>query len=307
MAHAASLWAGGGGAPVILVFGSINVDVLVPVKSLPAPGETVLGVAYRLLPGGKGANQALAARRAGAEVALAGAVGEDAFAAVALDGLRAAGIDLALVERVAAPTGLATIIVGEGGENMIAVASGANTEAKAVQVPDAILTPGTTLVCQMEVPAGENWALIRRAAMVGARTVLNLAPAAPLDPEVLRHIDILVANAGEAATLGDAPAKVARRLRQALVVTRGAAGSTAYLADRGRIDMPALPVAAIDTTGAGDTFVGVLAAGLDMGLSLAEALRRASAAAGLACTAQGAQSAIPDKPAIDAAVRHLPP
>lgn len=307
MAHAASLWAGGGGAPVILVFGSINVDVLVPVKSLPAPGETVLGVAYRLLPGGKGANQALAARRAGAEVALAGAVGEDAFAAVALDGLRAAGIDLALVERVAAPTGLATIIVGEGGENMIAVASGANTEAKAVQVPDAILTPGTTLVCQMEVPAGENWALIRRAAMAGARTVLNLAPAAPLDPEVLRHIDILVANAGEAATLGDAPAKVARRLRQALVVTRGAAGSTAYLADRGRIDMPALPVAAIDTTGAGDTFVGVLAAGLDMGLSLAEALRRASAAAGLACTAQGAQSAIPDKPAIDAAVRHLPP
>lgn len=290
---------------MILVFGSINIDVLVPVPSLPAPGETVLGSDYRLLPGGKGANQALAARRAGAAVAMAGVVGDDAFAGVALGGLRAAGVDLALVERVARPTGLAMIIVGDGGENMISVASGANKSAAAAQVSDAMLHSDTTLVCQMEVPAVENWRLIRRAALAGARTVLNLAPAAPLDSDVLRHIDILVANAEEAATLGDEPAPVAHRVRQALVVTRGGAGSTAFLAGGGQIAIPALPVAAVDTTGAGDTFVGVLAAGLDQGLALEAALRRASAAAGLACLAHGAQSAMPDRAAIEEAVRRL--
>ena len=291
---------------MVLVFGSINLDVLVPVGALPAAGETVLGGDYRLLPGGKGANQALAARWAGAVVALAGAVGDDAFAAVALEGLRGAGVDLGLVEQVERPTGLAMIMVGEGGENLIAVASGANTEAAAARMPNAMLNSDTTLVCQMEVPAAENWALIRRASTSGARTLLNLAPAAPLDPDVLPCLDVLIANEGEAATLRDLPASIARRVRQALVVTKGGAGSTAYLAAGGRIEIPVLPIEAIDTTGAGDTFVGVLAAGFDARLPLAEALRRASAAAGLACLAQGAQSAMPDKAAIDAAVLRLP-
>jgi ribokinase len=291
---------------VILVFGSLNVDVLVPVPRLPAPGETVLGDDYRLLPGGKGANQALAARRAGATVTLAGAVGGDDFAAVALAGLRDAGVDLALVRRAAAPTGCALIMVGADGENSIAVASGANRAAAATSVPDGVLGPGVTLLCQMEVPVAENWALLRRARRAGARTVLNLAPAAPVPPAVFADLDILVANRGEAAALGGDPAAIACRLRQAVVVTHGSNGATAFLRDGGRINVPALAIEPVDTTGAGDTFVGVLAAALDRGLGLAAALRRASAAAGLACLAHGAQSAMPDAAAIDAAVNRLP-
>jgi ribokinase len=295
---------------MILVFGSINIDVLVPVPLLPRPGETVLGGDYALLPGGKGANQALAACRAGAAVAMAGAVGRDAFAGLALEGLRDAGVDLALVRRVERPTGVALIMVGaEGeqrGENLIAVAPGANREAAAAGVPDAMLGPETVLVCQMEVPAAENGALIRRARAAGARIVLNLAPAAPVDPALVAEIDILVANQGEAAALGADPAGLAGRLRQALVVTTGGAGSTAFLADGGRIETPALAIDPLDTTGAGDTFVGVLAAGLDRRRALGAALRLASAAAGLACLAQGAQSAMPGRAAIEAAAARLP-
>jgi ribokinase len=295
---------------MILVFGSINLDVLVPVRHLPLPGETVLGGDYALLPGGKGANQALAARRAGAHVTMAGAVGTDAFADLALALLRRDGVDLALVRRVERPTGCAVIMVGaEGdrrGENLIAVASGANRAAAAADIPDGVLGPATILVCQMEVPASETRALIRRARIAGACTVLNLAPAAPVDPASFGDIDILVANEGEAATLDAEPAALANRLRQALIVTRGAAGSTAFLAGGGHIATPALAVDAVDTTGAGDTFVGALAAALDRQLPLAAALRRASAAAGLACLTHGAQTAIPDRAAIDDAVQRLP-
>lgn len=292
---------------MILVFGSINVDVIVPVPHLPVPGETVLGGDYRMLPGGKGANQAMAARRAGAAVAMAGAVGRDAFAAVALDPLRQAGIDIASVRVLDRPTGCAAIMVDEGGENLIAVASGANTAVRCDFVPDALLRPDTLLVAQMEVPPAETAALIRRVRAAGGRSLLNLAPVLPLDPEILGDIDILVANAGEATALGSEPTAVACRLRRALIVTHGAAGAIGYLADGGSLTAPALPIVPIDTTGAGDTFVGVLATALDQGMPLEEALRRASAAAGLACLASGAQSAIPDASQIDAALARLAP
>ena len=291
---------------MLLVFGSINIDLLVPVPGLPRPGETVLGGDYRLLPGGKGANQALAACRAGASVMMTGAVGKDAFAAAALDLLRRDGVDLALVRQVHRPTGCAAIMVDESGENLIAVASGANADVTAEMVPDQALAPGTIILCQMEVPVAATAALIRRAARRDARCVLNLAPALPIDPGLLDDLDLLVASEAEAAMLGDDPAAIARRLRQAFVVTRGAAGSTAFLRDGRRLEIPALAVDAVDTTGAGDTFVGVLAAGLDQGLALEVALRRASAAAGLACVAHGAQTAMPDAIAIDAAVARLP-
>lgn len=290
---------------MILVFGSINIDLLVPLPDLPRPGETVLGGDYRLLPGGKGANQALAARRAGAAVTMAGAVGNDGFAGPALELLKRDGVDLGLVRRVMRPTGCAAIMVGAAGENLIAVASGANAEVVAHAVPDDLLGPGTLVLCQMEVPVAETAMLIRRAAARGARSILNLAPAMPIDPNLLRDLDFLVANEAEAATLGGDPADVARRLRQGMIVTRGAAGSTAFLAAGVRLDIPTLAVEAVDTTGAGDTFVGVLAAGLDQGLALDAALRRASAAAGLACLAHGAQTAMPDGAAIDAAVARL--
>ena len=291
---------------MLLVFGSINIDLLVPVPGLPRPGETVLGGDYRLLPGGKGANQALAACRAGASVMMAGAVGKDAFAAAALDLLRRDGVDLALVKQAGRPTGCAAIMVDESGENLIAVASGANADVTAEMVPDQALAPGTIVLCQMEVPVAATAALIRRAARRDARCVLNLAPALPIDPGLLDDLDLLVASEAEAAMLGDDPAAIARRLRQAFVVTRGAAGSTAFLRDGRRLEIPVLAIDAVDTTGAGDTFVGVLAAGLDQDMALEPALRRASAAAGLACIAHGAQTAMPDAIAIDAAVARLP-
>ncbi len=291
---------------MILVFGSINIDLLVPVPALPRPGETVLGGDYQLLPGGKGANQALAARRAGAEVTMAGAVGDDPFAEAALELLRRDGVDLGLVRRVGRPTGCAAIMVGDAGENLIAVAPGANSDAIAAAVPDAFLKPNTIVLCQNEVPMGESAALLRRARSRGARTVLNLAPAGPIAADFLADLDLLVVNETEAATLGADLTGLAREAHQGLIVTRGACGSTAFLVDDGRLDVPALTIQPVDTTGAGDTFVGVLAAALDQNLKLDAALRRASAAAGLACLAPGAQTAMPERAAIDAALAHLP-
>jgi ribokinase len=291
---------------MIVTFGSINADLIVPVPLLPQPGETALGGSYELLPGGKGANQALAACRAGAGVILAGAVGRDSFAAIALGSLRCEGVDTRLVRDLELPTGCAVIIVSAAGDNMIALAPGANMGVRCDWVPDELLDSNTTLVVQLEVPFGETRALIRRVRGRGGRCLLNLAPARPIDVELLSEIDIIVANGGEAATIsGDLP-EFARQLRQGLVVTRGALGATAFLSDGCRLDVPALPIEPVDTTGAGDTFVGVLAAALDSGRRLDAALRRASAAAGLACLARGAQTAMPGSAAIDAALADLP-
>ncbi len=292
---------------MILTFGSINADLVVPVPRLPQPGQTVLGGSYELLAGGKGANQALAARRAGAVVMLAGAVGRDSFAEIALDLVRRNGVDTRLVGSVEEPTGCAAIMVASAGENAIAVSPGANACVTADQVPDELLGPNTFLVTQMEVPALETEAMIRRVRERGGRCLLNLAPALPIDLALLTEIDLLVANEREAATMGPDLIGLARRLRQALVVTCGAAGGNVFLADGNCRDVPALSIDPVDTTGAGDTFVGVLAATLDLGSSLEHALRRASAAAGLACLGRGAQTAIPDAAAIDAAMARLPP
>jgi ribokinase len=295
----------GGALEVIVIFGSINVDLIVPVPRLPQAGETIIGGNYALLPGGKGANQALAARRAGADVALAGAVGRDSFAAIALDLLRRDGVDTRCVRVVEQPTGCAAIMVSSEGENMIAVAPGANASARSDQVPDDLFHANTTLVVQMEVPPSETAQSIRRLRKRGGCSVLNLAPALPIDLALLEEIDLGVANEGEAAALGLDPEELAGRLRQGLVVTRGAAGALAILHDGTRLEVPALKVEPVDTTGAGDTFVGVLAAGLDLGLPLELALRRANAAAGLACLERGAQTAMPDTVAITAAVGRL--
>lgn len=290
---------------MILVFGSINVDLMVPIARLPRPGETILGADYALAPGGKGANQALAARRAGAKVMLAGAVGPDAFAGIALGLIRSSTVDTHLVRTVEQPTGCAAIMVSAAGENMIAVAPGANARLRSDDIPDELLGADTILVAQAEVPLGETATVIRRVRGRGGRCVFNLAPALPIDPALFSQIDLLVANRGEAATIAPDPLPLAGRLRRALVVTRGAAGSIAYLANGSRLEIPALSIAPVDTTGAGDTFVGVLAAGLDLGMSLELALLRASAAAGLSCLGRGAQSAMPDSTAIDAATSRL--
>lgn len=291
---------------MILVFGSINVDMLVPVPQLPNPGQTVLGENYRLLPGGKGGNQALAARRAReAVVVMAGAVGNDSFAEIALSRLQTEGVVLNLVRHVQRPTGCAAIMVGQDGENMIAVATGANLSAASASVPQNMLNHNTVLLCQMEVPPDQNWKLLERANAAGALSILNLAPAAPIEPGLFGKIDIVVANEGEAASLKEEPATIAGRLRQAFIITRGAAGSIAYLPGGEQIETPALRITPVDTTGAGDAFTGVLAASLDEHLALDVALRRANVAAGLACLEQGAQSAMPDRTTIDAALPRL--
>jgi ribokinase len=283
---------------VILVFGSVNLDLIVPVPALPAPGETVLGEALRSEPGGKGANQAVAAARDGAAVRLAGAVGGDAFAAPALATLREAGVDLSHLATVPGATGAAVICVDPAGRNQIAVAPGANRAARAAQVDDADLGPATTLVLQMEVDAGETAALIARARAHGARIVLSLAPPLPLPDAALAAVDLLLVNASEAAALAAARGVSAepQSLRAALggpdvIVTLGEEGAIAATAS-GLLRQPAFAVTAADTTAAGDTFAGVLAASLDRGLTLATAMRRAAAAAAITCTRFGSQGSI---------------
>ena len=166
--------------------------------------------------------------------------------------------------------------------------------------------PSTLLVAQMEVPASETMTVIRRVRDRGGRSLLNFAPALSISLDLLQDVDFVVANEGEAAALGKDPASIAARLRRGLVVTRGAAGAMAYPAGGAAFAVPALSIVPVDTTGAGDTFVGVLAAALDGNAPLETALRRASAAAGLACLARGAQTAMPDAAAIEAATARLP-
>jgi ribokinase len=288
----------------VLVFGSANADLVFAVPELPAPGVTVLGEGVRSYPGGKGANQAVAAARDGAAVAFAGCVGRDAFADVATAALRDAGVDLSRLATEDAPTGCASICVDPAGRNQIAVAPGANLAARAAQVEDAALNPGTVLLLQMEVPPAEIAALVGRARARGARIVLNLAPPGDLPPAALRAVDLLVANEHEAAVLAGrfgcdatAPALHAA-LGIGVIVTRGEAGAEAAT-PAGILATPAFAVTPVDTTGAGDCWCGVLCAALDRGLDLAGAMRRASAAAAIACTRPGAAAAMPGAAEID--------
>lgn len=300
---------------MLLVFGSINVDLVFRVAALPGAGETVLGPSYVTAPGGKGANQAAAAARAGGAVRMIGRVGRDGFADLALAALRAAGVDTGGIVAGDAPTGCAAIAVDDRGENQIVVASGANAQVAAGQVDDALLDPSTTLVLQMELPRPATETAIARARDRGARIVLNLAPALPLADEALRAVDVLVVNRGEAAALGARlglvtrgaaalAAALARALGGAVVMTLGRDGAIAA-AREGVWRVGALPITPVDTTGAGDAFVGVLAAALDDGAGLAAALHRASVAAGLACLALGAQASLPDRAAITRALTAL--
>ncbi len=225
---------------MVIVFGSINLDLIFNLPTIPRPGETVLGPSTRIEPGGKGANQAVAAARDGATVTLAGAIGGDALGQGALDLLRQAGVNLDRVRTVEATTGCAAIVVDRDGHNAIAVGSGANLLVLASQVEPELLGPDTTVVLQMEVPAAETATLIARARAAGARIVLNLAPAAALPDASLRALDVLIVNETEAAWLAEhlqaQPTALSLRDRLggvAVVVTRGAGG--ADIADRNEI------------------------------------------------------------------------
>jgi ribokinase len=301
---------------MIVVFGSINLDLIFGLPKLPQAGETVLGPSYAVAAGGKGANQAVAAARDGAKAALVGRVGRDAFAGEALKVARTTALDLTHVAPCDQPTGCAAVCVDGAGNNLIAVASGANARVTADQVPDAWLTPATTLVMQMEVPAAEIAALIERAKARGARVVLNLAPALPLPHAAIAAVDVLILNEIEAAAIaqsrglgGGTPAALARSLAASagntVVITLGGEGAVAATPAQGW-SIGSLPIAPVDTTGAGDAFVGVFAAALDRGAALPDALRRASVAAGLSCLTPGAQPSLPATPAIEARLSDVP-
>lgn len=293
---------------MILVAGSANLDFVVRVGHIAAPGETVLGGDTTLSPGGKGANQAVAAARAGGRVAFLGALGGDAFADPLLVSLRDAGVDLQFVRRVDAPTGAAYISVSRDGENAITVSPGANAGLRPGHLPD--LAPYSHLLLQLETPPETVAAFARAGRAAGLTVVLNAAPARPLDPALLADVDLLVVNEGELRVVaggeGD-PVALANAVRGrgpgTVVVTLGARGCLARFAG-GTLRLPAFPVDVVDTTGAGDTFVGVLAAWLARGASLHGALRAATVGAALACTQPGAQPGMPTQAAIEA---HLVP
>lgn len=297
---------------MIVVFGSLIADLLFAVPQLPRAGETAVGRDYVVAAGGKGGNQALAAARDGATVAMAGAIGRDGFAAIVLSGLQSAGVDLAHVRAEHAPTGAAAVGVDAQGNNQIMVAAGANALARAEQVPDALLGPGNLLLLQMELDRAQTEALIARARARGCRIMLNLAPALPIAETALGAVDWLLVNEVEAAALArqlrlsDAsPSSLAAAVGVTVIATYGAQGAVACEAGQ-LLRVPALPVEVVDTTGAGDAFAGVLAAGLDRGLPIEQALRRAAVAGSLSCTARGAQGALPERAALDAALARLP-
>lgn len=291
---------------MILVAGSANLDFVVRANHIPVPGETVLGRDFKTFPGGKGANQAVACARAGgANTHMLLALGQDSFATPLENSLQGAGVQLHAVRPADVPTGTAFICLSEAGENAITVAPGANASllpqhmAEQLAKPGAVLADFSHLLLQLETPLPTVIAYAQAARAAGVKVVLNAAPAQELAPELLSQVDILVVNEGELATVAKHTGSVAEcltRLEQqavpTVVVTLGSHGCMArhdgktYLQAAYKVDV-------VDTTGAGDTFCGTLAASLGNGLTMDQALAHANAAGALACTRLGAQSSVP--------------
>ena len=280
-------------APSIVVVGSVNLDLVASVSHLPVPGETVSGADLKRFPGGKGANQALAARRLGADVHLVARVGRDAEADAALAMLRAEGVDLThcIVDETL-PTGMAMIAVAAEGENLIVVAPGAN---RALRPETLVLPEVDALMCQLEVPSDT---LSLACARFAGFFCVNLAPAMKVPEVIFERADLVVVNETEEAFYGDA----LRRCRGMTAVTRGSA--EASLTKNGQAIAGARPprVQAVDTTGAGDTFAAALTVALLEMASPQDALEFACAAGALATTKAGAQPSMPYRAEVDAFV-----
>jgi ribokinase len=291
--------------PKVTVLGSLNMDISVTVPRLPGPGVTVLGAAAQFTPGGKGANQAVAAARLGADVRMVGCVGDDDFGRQLLAALRAEGIDADAVRAVpSAPSGLAMIAVDEAGENLIVVAPGANHQVGPADVAKAATSDGGILVLSAEIPAA---AIAQALAQADGRKILNLAPAPDNAAELVaaagERLDWLVVNESEAAAVLGHPVSGLADARKAAteltakgprhaVVTAGAHGA-ALAAPDGTHTIDGFPVHPVDTVGAGDTFVGALAVALAAGVPPPEAMRAAAAAGATAVTRPGAQAGMP--------------
>ncbi|RZT07638.1 ribokinase [Kribbella sp. VKM Ac-2569] len=291
--------------PEVVVVGSANVDLVLPVQRIPRPGETVLAGAMTRGPGGKGANQAVASARAGARTAMVVALGDDEGGAL----LRAAlkGVDLTLATTSEAPTGTAIITVEESGENSIVVAPGANGELTLSADAVAAIGQAKIVLSQLEIP----FSTVQAAAAASAYFILNAAPAAELSDELLAEVDLLVVNETEAEAIAGPDRFALLKKVPAVVVTLGGAGAVILIRDLngdGEIAVPGVPVEVVDTTAAGDTFCGVLAATLTAvsgsdsitASDLTNAVRRANVAASLSVQAAGAISSVPHGDAIDA-------
>ncbi|WP_173934563.1 ribokinase [Chelativorans sp. Marseille-P2723] len=296
---------------MISVIGSINLDLIARVKRLPAPGETIPGTDFSTAPGGKGANQALAARRAGAPVRMVGATGRDAFAEQALSLLGEAGVDLTSVKKTGAPTGTAMILVDDGGENMIAVIPGANADVSEQAVRGAELRGGEIVLLQHEIPLSTVEAALEAARAAGAVSLLNTAPFYAEAARFLPLADYIIANetefdlyAAELALEGSGrEARMrtfAKRTGRTIVVTLGREGVVSATKET-FLHVPTLSITPVDTVGAGDTFCGYFAAGLAAGMNLEAALRQAAIAGALACLKMGAQPSIPLRSEVEGA------
>jgi ribokinase len=271
----------------VVVVGSTNLDIVAGTPRLPAPGETVIGHGYAEHPGGKGLNQAVAAARSGARVAFVSAVGADAAGDALVDVMEREGIDTsAVARRDGLPTGRAIIGVSDDGENSIIVVSGANATVIVTTLPTA-----RVVLAQLEVPLETVRASFRVARAMGATTVLNPAPAQTLDTELLQLCDVVVPNEHEAALLGGVGNLIALGA-ETVVLTQGKDGALVSSAEATTVVEP-FAVTPVDTTGAGDTFCGALAARLALGDDQPTALRFAAAAAALSTTRAGAVPSIP--------------
>lgn len=275
----------------IVVLGSANADLVVTVDRRPGPGETVLGSDTEVLPGGKGANAAVAAGRLGARVGFLGAVGRDGYGDLLLDSMTSAGVDVSLVRRAERPTGIAYITVTPDGENSIVVSPGANASLAADQVR---LGTARVLLASLEVPVPVVEHAVALATTGGVRAVVNLAPPARLAPATLSTVDPLIVNEHEAAWLAGStdPRRLLDLGPRSVVITLGARG--AVIADASGVsEVPAPTVEPVDTTGAGDAFAGALAVGLASGDDLVRAARLAVRVAAISVTRRGAQPSYP--------------
>lgn len=292
----------------IVVLGSANMDLVVRQPRLPRPGETMFGSAFSTVPGGKGLNQAVAAARAGGDVAFLGAIGRDVFGEELRRCLERDGIATDALAVVDEPTGTAHISVLDGGENAIVVVSGANAAITELDTTARRTIEGARyLVAQFERPIPLITQAFALARDRGIRTVLTPAPVTRVDPGLLDLVDVLVPNAAEASELAgvDDEVEAARRLSQRVGVVVMTRGSRGVLVTRGRdviADLPARSVEAVDTTGAGDTFAGVLVARLAAGDELDAALAAAGVAASISVTRHGASTSMPTWAEIAAAL-----
>ncbi|TDD59531.1 ribokinase [Kribbella antibiotica] len=288
----------------VVVVGSANVDLVLPVQRIPRPGETVLAGVMTRGPGGKGANQAAASARAGARTTMVVSLGADEGGALLRDTLAGAGVDLSLVSTSDAPTGTAIITVDASGENSIVVAPGANGELTLSPEAAHVIGGATIVLAQLEIPM----ATVQEAAATSSYFILNAAPAAELPAALLADVDLLVVNESEAEAIAGPDRNALLKLVPAAVVTLGGAGAVILTRGNDEITVPGVRVEVVDTTAAGDTFCGVLAATLAAGSAiepitpgdLTNAVRRANVAASLSVQTAGAIASVPHGDAIDA-------